>query len=258
VGGISAALPLWFLLASLTVLGAIWGSFVAALCSRWANNESVLTGRSRCDQCSKPIAPYDLLPVISYLVLKGKCRKCGHEIGIQSVAVELISASIGAVSCLFLPASQALAAAVFGWSLLPLIILDYRHLWLPDRLVVLLVVAGLLFSPLLTPDIAIFDRAMGALAGFFSLEIIRRAYQSFRRREGMGAGDPKLFGALGIWLGWQALPFTLLIASAIGLGVLITVRVVTARHPSIFPFGSYLAVAGYLIVLAGNMSFPLR
>lgn len=258
MGGISAALPLWFLLTSLTILGAIWGSFVAALCSRWANNESVISGRSRCDWCGQTIAPYDLMPIISYVILRGKCRGCDHKIGIWTIAVEVIAASIGAVSCLFLPATQALAAAVFGWSLLPLIILDYKHLWLPDRLLVLLVIAGLLFGALLTPDVIALDRAIGALTGFFSLEIIRLTYQRFRHLDGMGAGDPKLFGALGIWLGWQALPLILLIASAIGLGVLITVRAVTARHQEVFPFGSYLAVAGYLIVLAGSISLPLR
>ncbi len=215
-------------------------------------------GRSRCDQCSKPIAPYDLLPVISYIFLKGKCRECGHNIGFQPIAVELVAASVGAVSCLLLPASQALAAAVFGWSLLPLIILDYKHLWLPDRLVVLLIIAGLLFGPLLTPVVSASDRAIGALAGFFSLEIIRLTYKISRNRDGMGPGDPKLFGALGIWLGWQSLPLTLLIASAIGLGILITARAATIRNQSIFPFGSYLAVAGYLMVLADNMSLPLR
>ncbi len=258
MGDILAALPLWFLLGSLTILGAIWGSFVAALCSRWARDESVIEGRSRCDQCSKPIAFYDLLPVISYLLLRGKCRECGQKIGVEAISVELVAASIGVVSGLLLPDGQALAAAIFGWSLLPLIILDYKHLWLPNRLLVLLVIAGLLFGALLTPDVTASDKVIGALAGFLALEIIRRTYKRFRHQDGMGAGDPKLFGALGIWLGWQALPLTLLIASAIGLGVLITVRATAARHQFIFPFGSYLAVAGYLIVLVGNMSLPLR
>ena len=254
MGDILAALPLWFLLASLTILGAIWGSFVAALCCRWANGESVIKGRSRCDQCSKPIVFYDLIPVISYLVLKGKCRACGHKIGVQPIAIEIIAALIGAASCLLLPATQALAAAIFGWSLLPLLILDYKHLWLPDRLIVLLVIAGLLFGALLTPDVSALDRVIGALAGFLALEIIRHTYQRLRDRDGMGAGDPKLFGALGIWLGWQALPITLLIASAIGLGVLLVMRAANAGRQEFFPFGSYLAAAAYLSILAQRIA----
>jgi len=244
-------LPLWFLLASQLTVGAIWGSFVAAMCSRWPTGKSVATGRSHCDNCGYQIAAYDLVPIASYIVLKGKCRHCGGRIGLLALATELTAAVIGAVAVLLLPPEQGIAAAVFGWLLLPLIMLDYQHLWLPNRLVLLLAVMGVLAGPMLTPDIAWTDRATGVLAGFLSLEMVRQAFKFFRKHDGMGAGDPKLFGALGIWLGWQALPMTLLIASAIGLTVVASLHVIANHQRDALPFGSFLGVAAFAVVLMG-------
>jgi leader peptidase (prepilin peptidase) / N-methyltransferase len=232
-------------------LGAIWGSFIAALCSRWPKGESVSKGRSHCDRCGGQIASYDLVPVVSFLVLKGKCRACGQNIGWLPLAIELAAMLVGFIPLLLLPADQAVAAAVFGWLLLPLIILDHQHLWLPNRLVMLLAVAGFVIGPLLTPEIALAQRVVGLVAGFMSLEIVRLAYKQFRQRDGMGAGDPKMFGALGIWLGWQALPITLLGASAIGLIVIGILRLKADQHGTAFPFGSYLGAAALVVVLTG-------
>lgn len=221
------------------------------MCSRWPTGKSVATGRSHCDTCGHQIAAYDLVPVASYLLLKGKCRHCGGRIGLLPLATELTAALIGAVSVLLLPTEQAIAGAVFGWLLLPLVVLDHQHLWLPNRLVLLLAVMGVLGGPMLTPDIAWTGRATGMLVGFLSLEIIRQAYKFFRKHDGMGAGDPKLFGALGIWLGWQALPMTLLIASVIGLALVSSLHVITKYQRDALPFGSFLGVAAFVIVLMG-------
>jgi leader peptidase (prepilin peptidase) / N-methyltransferase len=239
------------LVASLSILGAIWGSFVAALCSRWPNGGSVAKGRSRCDGCGYQIAPYDLIPLASYLLLGGKCRHCGQSIGLPPLLTELAAAFIGAGPALLLPESQAVAVALFGWLLLPLVILDHQHLWLPNRLVLLLAVTGLVVGPLLTPDIALMDRFTGLFAGFLSLEIIRRVYKQFRQRDGMGAGDPKLFGAVGVWLGWQALPLTLLGASTIGITLICILHLLANHRRLAFPFGSYLGIAAYLAALSG-------
>lgn len=241
-----AALPLWFLLGAVSLLGAIWGSFVAALCSRWPNGEAISTGRSRCDQCGATIAAYDLIPVLSFMLLRGKCRSCGQKIGAMPLFVELAAILLGAIPVLLLPETQAVATSVFGWLLLPLIILDYRHLWLPDRLIMLLVIAGLLAGLLLDPSIIWFDRGAGLVAGFATLEAIRIGFKRWRGYEGMGAGDPKLFGALGIWLGWQALPFILLGASFIGLCLVLVTRSGLAQSRNLLPFGSYLCGAAYL------------
>ena len=220
------------------------------MCSRWPTGKTVATGRSHCDTCGYQIAAYDLVPIASYIVLKGKCRHCGGRIGLLPLATELIAALIGAVAVLLLPPEQAIAAAVFGWLLLPLIMLDYQHLWLPNRLVLLLAVMGVLVGPMLTPDIAWTGRATGMLAGFLSLEIIRQAYKFFRKHDGMGAGDPKLFGALGIWLGWQALPWLVLGASLLGLlyALVLMARGQYQKDQHI-PLGPSLALAGAVLAL---------
>lgn len=245
-----AGLPFWFLLTLLTILGAIWGSFVAALCSRWPKGEGVATGRSRCELCGKQIASYDLVPVFSYLLLRGKCRACGQKIGAKPFIIELIAASVGAAALILLPPNQAVAAALFGWLLLPLIILDYEHLWLPDRLVLVLAAFGLAAGPLLASNVTMVDRTIGAAAGFASLELIRRGYKLYRKQDGMGAGDPKLFGALGIWLGWQALPVLLLAASAIGIAFAVW-HLMRKHDQKAFPFGSYLGIAAYVTPFFG-------
>lgn len=239
------------MLTSVSVLGAIWGSFVAALCSRWPIGESVAKGRSRCDQCGSQIASYDLVPVISFLLLKGKCRNCAHSIGLQPFAIELVAVLIGVTPFLLLPESQATAAAIFGWLLLPLILLDYQHFWLPDHLVLLLAIAGFLVGPMLVPDVDRVARVAGLLTGFLSLEIVRQVYKQYRQHDGMGAGDPKLFAALGIWLGWQALPIILLSGSAIGLLSVLALHLRAKHHRTAFPFGSFLGVAAYVAVVIG-------
>jgi leader peptidase (prepilin peptidase)/N-methyltransferase len=239
-------MPPWFLPLNLTLLGAVWGSFIAALCSRWPNGESIGAGRSRCDHCATNIAAYDLIPIVSFILLKGKCRACGRKIGALPLIFEVTAILVGTFPILFLPPIQAIGAAVFGWLLLPLLFLDWRHFWLPDRLLILLAIAGPLAGLLLNPSVTWFDRGVGMAAGFVSLEAIRVGFKRWRGYEGMGAGDPKLFGALGIWVGWQALPMILLGASAIGLGLILVTRTTRTQSPNLLPFGSYLCGAAYL------------
>jgi leader peptidase (prepilin peptidase) / N-methyltransferase len=242
--------PFWLLLASLFLLGAIWGSFVSALCSRWPKGESVSTGRSRCDECGQQIAAYDLVPVISFAILKGRCRFCGGKISPVSPVIEMFAATIGILPLLLLPAEQAIAVAIFGWLLLPLIVLDYLYLWLPNRLILILAVAGVFAGLLLSSELTFADRLCGMSVGFILLEAVRYGYKKIRNREGMGAGDPKIFGAIGIWLGWQALPATLLVACAIGLVAAIAQANASRNYRSEFPFGSYLGAAAYVVALS--------
>ncbi len=243
-----ASLPFWFFAALLAILGMIWGSFSAALCTRWPTGESVTKGRSRCDDCGKTIAAYDLVPLLSYALLRGKCRYCGARIGVDAVAIELAALVIGIVPAVLFPPAQALAAALFGWLLLPLVFLDIRHLWLPDWLVLVLAIGGILLGPLLTPEIAILDRLWGCGGAYVALEAIRRIYRAIRKREGMGAGDPKLFAALGIWLGWQALPLVLLLASGLGIFWAIAAKLLLRQEIKSVAFGAVLAAASLLYI----------
>ncbi len=243
-----ASLPFWFLATALAILGAIWGSFVAALCTRWPAGESITNSRSRCDDCGKAIAAYDLIPLFSYIFLKGKCRHCRAQIGGDAIIIELAALVIGIVAAFLFPPGQALVAAIFGWLLLPLIILDIRHLWLPDRLVLTLAVGGILLGPLLTPDIALLDRLFTCVGAYGALEAIRRIYFVVRKREGMGAGDPKLLAALGIWLGWQALPLVLFLASGIGLLWALGAKFLTRNDIKAVAFGAMLGLGSLLYI----------
>jgi leader peptidase (prepilin peptidase)/N-methyltransferase len=243
------ALPFWYILALAIILGAIWGSFVAALCSRWPRGERISDGRSHCDHCQTTLGAKDLVPILSYLWLRGKCRYCAHHIGAGALYIELSAAAIGLSAVLFLSGGQAVAAAVFGWLLLPLVTLDYQKLWLPNRLVLALALAGVCAGPFLTPEINWPDRILGGVFGFLALEFIRQAFEKLRNVEGMGGGDPKLFGAIGLWLGWQGLPMTLLLATLFGFIYFAVAYALSQSNARQLPFGAYTGMAAFVIVL---------
>jgi leader peptidase (prepilin peptidase) / N-methyltransferase len=243
------ALPFWYQTMLVMIFGLIWGSFIAALCSRWPRGQRVSDGRSHCDHCQTTLVARDLVPLLSYLLLRGKCRYCGQSIAISALYIEVASVAIGLFAVMFLSGGQAVAAAVFGWLLLPLIILDFQQLWLPNRLVLLLALAGVSIGPFLVPDVNWPDRILGGIFGFLALEVIRQAFRKLRQAEGMGGGDPKLFGAIGLWIGWQGLPMTLLLATLIGFICIAVTFALSKKSDTQLPFGAYMGMAAFAIVL---------
>ena len=234
----------WAILLGLT--GAIMGSFTAALVIRWSDGRSVIRGRSRCDRCAAPVRARDLVPVLSFVALRGRCRDCGVAIDPRHPAIELTAAAVGAVAGLVAPGWAGIAGAVFGWLLIALAALDLAAFWLPDRLTGALAASGLV-AGLAGLDPPIVDRAIGGIAGFALLWGIGAAYRRARGRDGLGGGDPKLFGAIGLWLGWRTLPAVLLVACMVGLGVVLFQRLrgrAMARDAAV-PLGTLLAIAAY-------------
>ncbi len=222
------------------------GSYIAALTQRWGRGEAN-RGRSCCETCSHTLAARDLVPLLSYMVLKGKCRHCDAAIGARAFWAELTAAIIGALAFGLNAGPIGLGGALFGWALLALFLLDLEHFWLPDRIVLPLGALGLAMG------IGSFqDRLIGLVGGFLALELIRRSYSAFRGTQGMGGGDPKLFAAIGAWLGWVALPFVLLGASLIGLGsaIIMASRGTEIERTSALPFGALMAVAAFAYWLA--------
>lgn len=147
------------------------------------------------------------------------------------------------------PGPLGLIVAAFGWLLVLVTALDATELWIPDPLVATLAIGGLLAALVLPPSLS--DRLIGGAAGFCSLWSIGAAYQRLRDREGLGGADPKLFGAIGLWLGWRMLPPVLLVAALVGLGI-VAWRAATRRPVSAddaVPFGAYLAIAAYPALL---------
>ncbi len=197
------------------LIGLVLGSFIATLVLRWPAGRSVM-GRSRCDGCQRTLGAAELVPLLSALWMRGRCRGCGGRIDPFHAYVELASALIGGLALAILPGTAGWLWALFGWLLLPLALLDARHFWLPDQLSAVLAVAGLLLAgPML--GTALTDRWIGALAGGLLLALLAWAYRRARGTDGMGGGDPKLVAAIGCWLGWQALPLMLLLASLCGI-----------------------------------------
>ncbi len=233
--------------ALLALLGAVVGSFVATLVVRWPEGRSILFGRSACDGCGRTLSARDLVPLLSALASRGCCRTCGTRIYPVHWHVELACALVG-LSAGLVAANppQAAAGSVFGWLLVALAALDWRAFWLPDRLTALVALTGIAAGAAgLAPDLP--NRLIGGAAGFASLWLIARGYRLLRGRDGMGGGDPKLFGAIGLWLGWRLLPSVLLLAGLLGLGIVLFGRLTgrpVARNDAL-PFGTLLAAAAY-------------
>lgn len=242
------ALPFGMGVAFAALIGLVLGSFIATLVLRWPAGRSVL-GRSQCDGCGRPLGALDLLPLLSAAVSRGRCRTCKASIDPFHWRVELGAALIGAAALGLMPGTVGWLWALFGWLLLPLALLDARHFWLPDRLSAVLAIVGLLIAgPMLgTP---LFDRWIGALAGGLILALIAWAYRRARGAEGMGGGDPKLVAAIGAWLGWQALPLLLLLAS---LGGIVWALVAQRKGDQLLgerrvPFGVFACSAAFAAV----------
>lgn len=222
--------------------GAILGSFLATLILRWPQGRGVMRGRSACDGCGRTLTARDLIPMLSAALSRGRCRTCGGAIDPLHGRVEAGCAIIGALAIGFRPDLGGIGWALFGWLLLTLAVLDWRHFWLPDALTLLLAFLGLTIG-LWSTDVALADRAIGAAAGYGALLAIAIGYKALRGRDGLGLGDAKLLGALGAWLGWQALPFLLLIASLAGLAAMLATG--RADRMARAPLGTFLALAAF-------------
>ena len=228
------------------VLGAVIGSFLAAVLVRWPEGRSVVTGRSRCDKCGRTLGPVELVPILSWFLVRGRCRGCGAPIDKRHLALEAGAALIGLTAIFAHPLPAAIFTAIFGWWLFLLAALDVEHHWLPDRLTWPLLLAGLPVGWVgIGPPLA--DRLIGAAAGFALLAAVGWAYERLRGREGLGGGDPKLFAAIGAWLGWAMLPYVLVGAGLIGLAAVALMRLrgqgVTATDR--LPLGALMALAAW-------------
>ena len=232
--------------------GLIIGSFIAALTWRWPLGRSIVQGRSACDACGEVLGPLELVPVISLLWLRGRCRHCGAAIAPRNLWIELAAGGIGALALGLYPGAVGVSGALFGWGLLALAVLDAEHYWLPDRLTLPLLALGLVVGVWLDPPLA--DRVIGALVGFASLTLVAGGYRLATGRIGLGGGDPKLFAAIGAWLGWLPLAFVLVLAALLGLALVLGDRLrgrPVGRH-SRLAFGGLLAVAAWPIWLSSE------
>jgi leader peptidase (prepilin peptidase) / N-methyltransferase len=216
--------------------------------------------RSACPQCKAPITALQNIPLLSWLVLRGRCASCRQPISPRYPLVELATGLLSAlVAWHFGFGSAAACGILVTWLLIAMTGIDIDHQLLPDNLTLPLMWAGLLAAVLIgpTPGIALpvtpRDAILGAVGGYLSLWSVFHLFRLFTGKEGMGYGDFKLFAALGAWLGWQSLLLIILLSAATGavLGILmIALRGRDRAAP--MPFGPYLAAAGWIAMLYGD------
>ncbi|MBV1840252.1 prepilin peptidase [Photobacterium ganghwense] len=210
--------------------------------------------RSRCPHCQHPISMWENIPVVSWLLLKGRCKNCQAKISIRYPLVELFTAAIATTVALTLPLSEwALAVIFFSFALIALTFIDIDKMLLPDQITLPLMWAGLLMALLGFSPVSLTDAVIGAMAGYLSLWSLYWTFKLLTGKEGMGYGDFKLLAALGAWLGWQLLPFVVLLSSLVGaICGIILMRVQRSDSQTPFSFGPYLAIAGWIAILWGE------
>ena len=208
---------------------------------------------STCPSCNASIKPWENIPVLSWLALRGRCGSCQAPISIQYPLVEIASCLLSAGCAWHFGWGLPLAGAlVLTWALVTLTVIDLRTMLLPDVITLPLMWLGLLLA-LASVFVDLPSAVIGAAAGYLSLWSVYHLFRLLTGKEGMGYGDFKLLAALGAWMGWQALPGIILLSSVVGAAVGIILIVARGRDRQLpIPFGPYLAAAGWLWLLWGD------
>ena len=209
---------------------------------------------SACPACRHRIPALENVPVVSYVMLRGRCSACGWRIPVRYPVIEVCGAIVAcAAAARFGPGAGAAGAALLGWGLLAVSAIDVETRLLPDSITLPLLWLGLTFN-LFGTFAPLHEGVIGAMAGYLSLWIVYHGFKRLTGREGMGHGDFKLLAALGAWLGWTAVPFILVLASLAGLlaGIGLVMRGRASRDTPL-PFGPYLAAAGLIVLYFGDV-----
>jgi len=270
-----------FYLATLTLLGLLVGSFLNVVIHRlpimmersWQqeyrdyfeeNSDeaqpaaaqerfNLMVPRSACPHCGHAITALENIPILSWLMLRGRCRDCQAKISARYPLVELCTGlATLVIAWHFQLGWPLLGALVLTWTLIALTCIDLDKMLLPDQLTLPLLWLGLVLN-IGEHFVSLQDAVIGAACGYLVLWTLYWAFKLLTGKEGMGYGDFKLLAALGAWLGWQALPLILILSSLVGAIVGITLLLLR-RHQqgNPIPFGPYLAMAGWIALLWGN------
>lgn len=275
--------PLWLQLFAATTLGLLIGSFLNVLIHRlplMLNREwyhaakeyldeikappdlpdvfNLVLPNSRCPKCQVEIKPWQNIPVISYLLLKGKCGQCKTSIPKRYPIVEAITGILTAlIIWKFGFTAMGGCLLIFLWSLITLSLIDFDHKLLPDNITIPLIWIGLLVNSQ-GIIVSLEDALYGAILGYLSLWSVYWVFKLVTKKEGMGYGDFKLLSAMGAWLGWQAIPSIILLSSGVGAIVGIIIITCFGHDKNVgMPFGPYLAAAGLLTLFFGKISLVI-
>lgn len=259
----------------ITILGLLIGSFLNVVIYRlpimmqqeWQQQCDELNGkelvpteaftlsrpRSRCPKCSHEITALENIPVLSYLVLGGKCKQCKAAITARYPLIEAFTGLLsGLVAWQFGFDWSCLGALLLTWSLISLSFIDIDHQLLPDSITLPLMWLGIIFS-FFTVYTDLHSSVVGAIAGYLSLWLVYQGFKIITGKEGMGYGDFKLLAALGAWLGWSLLPTIVLLSSLVGAIIGISLIIFRKHQRDVpIPFGPYLAAAGWIALMWGE------
>ena len=271
-----AALPASFHMSLAATIGLLVGSFLNVVIYRypvllkyqwskqsfeWLNEteyaepepDGIVQPASRCGNCGAAVRAWQNIPIVSWLLLRGKCASCQQPISLRYPLVETLTGVLSAIVMWKLGWTFTCLVTLFlTWALIALSLIDYDHQLLPDEMVLPLVWLGLLLSlvPVFTSPV---DAIIGAAAGYLSLWSVFHLFRLATGKEGMGYGDFKLLAVFGAWLGWQMLPQIILLStvtgSVIGIGLIVS-KVIDKQNP--IPFGPYIAIAGWIALLWGE------
>jgi len=235
------------------LFGLAWGSFLNVVIYRVPLGMSLLKPPSSCPRCKRRIKPYDNIPVVSYLLLGGKCRSCGAGIPLTYFLVEIITP----LSFVILYTRHSLslfffAASLFSSALIVLSMIDYRHKLLPDKITLPGTAVGLLYA-LFRPDLTISQALAGAAVGAGFLLIVYGAYYIVRKKEGLGLGDVTMMLMIGTFLGWRKTLLTLILASIFGALIGIALMMIKKKNFQYsLPFGTFLGPAAFVSLVWGD------
>ena len=236
------------------VLGCIWGSFSNVCIYRLPNDQSVVKGRSFCTSCKEQIKWYDNIPFLSFIFLKGKCRKCGNKISSQYFLVEFISAiSFIIVYHLYGISITTLLLIILSIFFIIIFFIDLKHFIIPNELTFPLMLIGFVksFEPNLNQTIFpnYINSLIGGFFGYLIIWLIIFFYKKVRNKEGMGLGDAKLMAVVGFWFGWASIPFTIFISSAVALVLVIPSLIKKTRNMSAqIRFGPFIIIGCIIYV----------
>ena len=241
------------------ILGALWGSFANVCIIRMPQGKGVVVGRSFCVKCNKKIQWFDNIPIISYLLLKFKCRNCKTKISFQYFLVETISLINFLVLYLIFGISlTTLFLIILSVVFLIIFFIDLKHYIIPNSLTYSMMILGFFksFDPNLDPIFPDFlNSLIGGLLGYGIIWSIIYFYRQFKKKEGMGLGDAKLFAVIGFWFGWISIPFVIFLSSIIALlSVLPDLLRSSKKLSSQIPFGPFI-ILGTIFYLVFQDNF---
>jgi leader peptidase (prepilin peptidase)/N-methyltransferase len=235
------------------IFGTIVGSFLNVCIYRLPAHQSVVIPSSHCPFCKQPIAFYDNFPILSFIILRGKCRGCKASISYQYPLVEFLAGLLSLI--LIEKCGLSLNYAVyfiFSAALLAVTFIDLEHKIIPDSISLPGIIFGLLAS-LFLPDLTFLDSLIGTVAGGGSLLLVAGGYYLFTKNEGMGLGDVKLLAMMGAFLGWKSILFIIMVGSLSGALVGITVMLLKNKDRKYaIPFGPFLSLGALSYLLYGQ------